>query len=129
MNVKMIRTLLWLVAVGAVATGLAACGGGDSPTATPEPVAAATNTPLPPTDTPIPPTDTPIPPTDTPLPPTDTPIPPTPTSPPPTDTPTATVDPASLSSESCIVCHSNEETLQALAEDKTVQSEATSGEG
>jgi hypothetical protein len=124
MNVRMIRTLLWLVAVGAVATGLAACGGGDSPTATavPELVAAATDTSLPLTDTPIPPTDTPIPPTDTP-------IPPTPTSPPPTDTPTATVDPASLSSESCIACHTSEETLQALAEDNTVQSEATSGEG
>jgi hypothetical protein len=34
-----------------------------------------------------------------------------------------------MSSENCQGCHINQETLQALAEDKQVKSEATSGEG
>lgn len=44
-------------------------------------------------------------------------------------TPIPDVDVAALSSENCVNCHTNQETLQALAEDKVVQSEATSGEG
>ncbi len=39
------------------------------------------------------------------------------------------MDVASLSSDNCIGCHTDEATLQALAEDKEVKSEATSGEG
>jgi hypothetical protein len=36
---------------------------------------------------------------------------------------------ASLSSENCIGCHTDQATLEALAEDKVVKSEASSGEG
>jgi hypothetical protein len=70
---------------------------------------------MPPTDTPVPPTDTPVPATDTPVPPTDTPVSPT-------DTPVPSAD-------SCVLCHTNEETLQAVAEEKVVKSAETSGEG
>jgi hypothetical protein len=59
--------------------------------------------------------------------PTDTPEPEPEVSP--TDTPEPDVDVASLSSDNCIGCHTNQETLEALAEDKVVKSEATEGEG
>jgi hypothetical protein len=36
---------------------------------------------------------------------------------------------AFLSSENCVGCHTNQTILEALAEDKVVKSEATSGEG
>jgi mono/diheme cytochrome c family protein len=39
------------------------------------------------------------------------------------------VDVASLSSDNCISCHTDDATLQELAEEKEVKSEATSGEG
>jgi hypothetical protein len=39
------------------------------------------------------------------------------------------VDVASLSSDNCLGCHTNQETLQTLAEEKEVKSEASSGEG
>jgi hypothetical protein len=113
------------------------------------------DTPVPPSPTAVPPTDTPVPPTDTPEPepeeasPTDTPAPEpepeeaTPTYTPepepeseevsPTDTPEPEpepdVDVASLSSDNCVGCHTDQETLEALAEEKEVKSEATSGEG
>jgi hypothetical protein len=127
MKIKIIKTVIWPAILAIAIVGLAACGG---PTPTAEPTEAAavpTDTPVPPTDTPVPPSDTPVPPTDTPVPPTDTPAPPTDTPAPPTDTPTP--DLASLSSENYVGCHTDEKTLQALAEDKSVKSEATSGEG
>ena len=89
----------------------------------------ATDTPVPATDTPVPPTDTPVPPTDTPVPATDTPVPATDTPVPPADTPVPTEAPAVASADSCVVCHTNEETLKAIAEDKEVKSAETSGEG
>jgi hypothetical protein len=139
MNVRMaIRGSIWLVVLGIVTAGLTVCSG---PTPVPKStelavVAAPTDTAVlpsptsvPPTDTPVPPSPTPVPPTDTPVPPTDTPVPPSPTPLPPTDTPAPTVDASSVSAENCVTCHTDEATLQALAEDKEVQSEATSGEG
>jgi len=36
---------------------------------------------------------------------------------------------AALRSDTCIGCHTSQETLQVLAEDKEVKPEATSGEG
>jgi hypothetical protein len=132
MNVRMaIRGSIWLVVLGIVTAGLTVCSG---PTPVPKPtevavVAAPTDTPVPPSPTPVPPTDTPVPPSPTPIPPTDTPVPPSPTPLPPTDTPVPTVDASSVSAENCVTCHTDEATLQALAEDKEVQSEATSGEG
>lgn len=74
------RLLLSITVILLLALALTACGGG-------EPVAQATDTPVPPTNTPVPSTNTPVPPTDTPVPPTDTPVPPTDTPVPPTDTP------------------------------------------
>jgi hypothetical protein len=56
-------------------------------------------------------------------------VPASPTPVPPEDTPTPEAEAASASSDSCIGCHTSQETLQALAVDKTVKSEATSGEG
>ncbi len=49
----------------------------------------------------------------------------------PTEEPTVApaVDVASLSSQNCVNCHTIQETLQALAEEKEVKSEASSGEG
>jgi outer membrane biosynthesis protein TonB len=41
----------------------------------------------------------------------------------------AVVDVSTLSSDNCVNCHTNQETLQALAEDKKVTSEASLGEG
>jgi outer membrane biosynthesis protein TonB len=103
------------------------------PSPTPAPEA---DTPPPPTDTPVPPSPTPPPPTDTPVPATDTPEPePEPVEASPTDTPEpepepdTEVDVASLSSDNCLGCHTDQETLEALAEDKVIKSEATSGEG
>ena len=113
----------------------------------------STDAQVPPSPTPAPEMDTPEPPSPTPPPPTDTPEPASPTSAPPTDTPASPtdtpepeaeevsptdtpepepepdVDVASLSSDNCIGCHTSQETLQALAEEKEVKSEATSGEG
>lgn len=132
MNVRMaIRGSIWLVVLGIVTAGLTVCSG---PTPVPKQtevavVAAPTDTPLPPSPTPVPATDTPVPPSPTPVPPTDTPVPPSPTPLPPTDTPAPTVDASSASAENCVTCHTDEATLQALAEDKEVKSEATSGEG
>jgi hypothetical protein len=47
----------------------------------------------------------------------------------PADTATPESDDETASSDNCIACHTSQETLQALAEDKTISSEATSGEG
>jgi hypothetical protein len=136
MNVTKVSILAWLAVLGIVIAALTACTG---PATTPQPTEVAalpsstlsqpTDTAVPPSPTPVPPTDTPVPPSPTPVPPTDTPVPPSPTPVPPTDTPTPEVDLASMSSENCQGCHTSQETLQALAEDKEVKSEATSGEG
>jgi hypothetical protein len=146
MNMRMaIRGSIWLVVLVIVTAGLTVCSGPTpvpqstevavvaAPTDTavlpsPTPV-PATDTVVPPSPTPVPPTDTPVPPSPTPVPPTDTPVPPSPTPLPPTDTLAPTVDASSVSAENCVTCHTDEATLQALAEDKEVQSEATSGEG
>jgi mono/diheme cytochrome c family protein len=45
------------------------------------------------------------------------------------DTPTPEEAEAVAGSDNCIACHTSQETLQALAVDTTVESEATSGEG
>lgn len=146
MYARILRTAVWLLVIAVTALGVKACA---SSTPTVEPTAVAvllpTTTPEPPLPTAIPPTDTAVPPTDTPAPPTDTPKPASPTPIPAEDTPTpepedtatpesedtATPesDEATASSDNCIACHTSQETLQALAEDKTVKSEATSGEG
>ena len=144
MNLRITKTLIYLVILAVTGIGLNTC---TSSTPTVEPTAVAlkppTTTPEPPLPTAVPPTDTPVPPSPTPAPPTDTPVPPSPTSAPPTDAPvqasptpvppadtvTATADTASASSENCVGCHTSQETVQALAEDKTVKSEVTEGEG
>jgi hypothetical protein len=144
MNVRTVRMLIYLAVLVAVGLVVKACATSE-PTVEPTKVAV-----VPPTTTPEPPLPTAVPPTDTP-PPTETAVPPSPTPAPPTDTPpptetvalasptaippedTATPEPevdlASATSENCVGCHTSQEVLQALAEDKTVQSEATSGEG
>ena len=122
MKTLVIKLMAWLALLAIVPLGLTACSGS---TPVPEPTEIA----VAPSPTSIPPTNTPVPPTDTPIPPTDTPVPPTDTPPPPTETPTQEVELASLSSENCVGCHTDEATLQALAEDTSVKSEATSGEG
>jgi outer membrane biosynthesis protein TonB len=104
------------------------------PPPSPTPAPETTDTPPSPTDTPVPPSPTPPPPTDTPVSPTDTPEPePEPEEASPTDTPEPEpepeVDVASLSSDNCLGCHTDQETLEALAEEKEVESEASSGEG
>jgi hypothetical protein len=146
MQARIIRTVFWLIILAVTALGVKACAGS---TSTPEPTAVAV---LPPTTTPEPPLPTAVPPTDTAIPPTETPAPPTatpteePASPTPAASATATAEPedtatpepedtptpepeAAADSDNCIGCHTSQETLQALAEDKTVKSEATSGEG
>jgi hypothetical protein len=145
MSATMVRTFVWLAILGVVTLALAVCSG---PTTTPplptevevaiEPTTASpqstepeesTDTPVPPSPTPVPPTNTPVPPSPTPIPATDTPEPPSPTPPPPTDTPEPTVDVSSASSENCVTCHTDQATLETLAVEKEVKSEATSGEG
>ncbi len=98
------RTLFWVVGlVGITVLLLAAC----APTPTPIPTAEPP-TKAPPTNTPVPPpTDTPAP-TDTPVPPSPTPIP---------------------SADNCVTCHTDEETLKALAVEKQTGSKETEGEG
>jgi hypothetical protein len=122
-----------------VAAWLTACGAQPAPAPTEAPTAVAmqptdtplpaTDTPVPATDTPIPPTDTPVPPTDTPVPATDTPVPATDTPVPATDTPIPPTDMPPASAESCALCHTSQETLLAMAEEKSVKSAETSGEG
>jgi hypothetical protein len=149
MSATIVRALLWLALLGVIGAGLTVCSG-QTPTQLPptvEEVAVrpsptrvqSTDVGVPPSPTPPPPTDTPEPASPTSPPPTDTPVSPTDTPEPeaeevsPTDTPEPEpepdVDVASLSSDNCIGCHTSQETLQALAEEKEVKSEATSGEG
>jgi hypothetical protein len=109
-------------------TVLLLSGCGDTATATPEataiamePTSAPTEAPAPtsaPTEPPSPTaTPTELPPTDTPAP-TDTPFP--------TDTPT----PEAVDDTACIACHTDQETLQAVAEEPEEEGESLSeGEG
>ncbi len=124
MKAQITKLLVYVGLLVATGLGFKACSQSKE-VVVPTAVAVArqpTTTPLPPLPTPIPPTDTPVPPTDTPAPPTDTPEPATATAEP-------TEETASAGSENCVACHTSAETLQALAEDKTVKSEATEGEG
>jgi hypothetical protein len=135
MNVRMVKILIYLAALAVMGWGIRACSS-EAPTVEPTAVAVLppTTTPEPPLPTPVPPTETPVPPSPTPAPPTDTPsptdtlVPASPTPVPPKDTPTPEAE-VSVGSENCVACHTSQETLQALAVDKTVTSEATSGEG
>jgi outer membrane biosynthesis protein TonB len=150
---KLLRTLVWLVALGVIIVGLTMCtgtspgpGATDAPvaveptqaaaapptaepteTSTPEPTeAAATETP---TAEPAEAVATETPTVEPTAEPTETPtVEPTEE---PTEEPTGApaVDVASLSSQNCVNCHTVQETLQALAEEKGVKSEASSGEG
>lgn len=119
-------------------------------TTTPEPPLP---TAIPPTETSVPPSPTAAPPTDTAVPAsptvepedtatpepedTATPEPEDTATPEPedtataeaADTPTPEEEEAVAGSDNCIACHTSQETLQALAVDTTVESEATSGEG
>ncbi len=112
------RQTLWcLLALGVLAMAmLAGCGPQPTPVA---PVPPTTPAAPKPTDTPVPPTATPVPPS-----PTATPVPPTATPAPPTPTPTSPP-----SADNCVACHTQAETLQALAEEKAVKSAETEGEG
>ncbi len=145
MSATMVRTFIWLAILGIVTVTLTVCSGPtttsplptevdvavEPTTAPPQPTEPEepTDTPVPPSSTPVPPTNTPVPPSPTRIPATDTPEPPSPTPPPPTDTPEPTVDVSSVSSENCVSCHTDQATLEALAVEKEVKSEATSGEG
>jgi mono/diheme cytochrome c family protein len=150
MQVRIARTIFWLLILAVTALGVKACAG-SKPSVEPTAVAV-----LPPTTTPIPPLPTSVPATDTPEPPpatatlvpptaTATEVPASPTPVPEEDTPTpepkptappeeeaiATPEDEAVAGDSgnCVGCHTSQETLEALAVDKTVESEATSGEG
>jgi hypothetical protein len=125
----MVKIVIYLVVLAVMGWGVRACTA-ETPIVEPTAVAVLppTTTPEPPLPTPLPPTETPVPPSPTPAPPTDTAVPPSPTPVPPEETPTPEAE-VSVGSENCVACHTSQETLQALAEDKTVKSEATSGEG
>ncbi len=150
MQVRITRTIVWVLILAATALGVKACAG-STPSVEPTEVAV-----LPPTTTPIPPLPTSVPATDTPEPPpaTATLVPPTttateppasPTAVPEEDTPTPEPEPSATpedeatatpedeavadDSGNCVGCHTSQETLEELAVDTTVESEATSGEG
>jgi hypothetical protein len=159
MKAKMLaRMSVWLVVLGVMTAGLTFCNQpmpDEVATVTPRVMSQATNTEMP-TSTPAPATDTPTaaePTTVVIEEVTETPIAePTQTA---TEVPTveptevateeptaeatpeateeatvaAVVDVSTLSSDTCVTCHTSQETLQALAEDKKVASEASSGEG
>ena len=103
---------------------LSACGGAEPTTVAVEPTTAATERPAPtsvPTEPPAP-TDTP----------TEPPAPTeAPTEPPPTDTPapTDTPTPEVVDDSACISCHTDEETLKALAEEPEAAETLSEGEG
>jgi len=154
MVTRIISTLLYVGLLVITALATKACTS-SAPTIEPTAVAAVISTTKPeaPLPTAIPPTETPVPPSPTPAPPTDTAVPASSTPAPVEDTATpepedtATPEPedtataeaedtptpeeaeAVAGSDNCIACHTSQETLQALAVDTTVESEATSGEG
>jgi hypothetical protein len=103
---------------------LSACGGAEPTTVAVEPTAAATEPPPPtsvPTEPPAP-TDAPTEPTA----PTEAPTEPPPTNTPaPTDTPTPEV----VDDSACITCHTDEETLKALATEPEEAESLSEGEG
>jgi outer membrane biosynthesis protein TonB len=103
---------------------LSACGGAEPTTVAVEPTTAATEPPAPtsaPTEPPAP-TDTP---TEPPAP-TEAPTePPPPDTPAPTDTPTPEV----VDDSACIACHTDEETLRALAKEPEEAESLSEGEG
>jgi hypothetical protein len=109
-----------------VALVLTACG--STPTAAPEPTAVAVQ----PTEA-VEPTVAPTepPPTPTEEPPTPTEEPPTPTEPPLTNTPepTATPTPVPIDDSGCITCHTDDETLKALATEPEAPEVESEGEG
>ena len=107
---------------------LSACGGAtEAPTEPPEPTEVAAQPTTAPTEPP-PPTDTPTepPPTDVPTepPPTEA-----PTEPPPTATPTEEPTPEVVDDTACIACHTDQETLMAVAEEEEVPEVESEGEG
>jgi outer membrane biosynthesis protein TonB len=119
-----VTTLLGLLLL--VALVLAGCGGKPTaaPTEPPEPteVAAATVAPtVAPTEPPKP-TDVP---TEEPTPePTEA-----PTEPPPTATPTEEPTPEPIDDTGCITCHTDEETLKAMATEEEAPEVESEGEG
>jgi outer membrane biosynthesis protein TonB len=109
---------------------LAGCGGepAAAPTEPPEPteVAAATAEPTAAPTEPPPPTDVP---TEEPtLEPTEEPTE-APTEPPPTATPTEEPTPEPVDDSGCITCHTDEETLKALAVEPEAAESLSEGEG
>ena len=105
---------------------LALVGCGGEPTAAPteplpteiavQPTTPATETPAP---TEVPPTDVPTEP-----PPTEP-----PTEPPPTATPTEEPTPEPVDDTACVTCHTDEETLKAVAEEPEETESLSEGEG
>jgi hypothetical protein len=121
MRIKWVALVLVSAAM-VMGLSMVACGGA-APTAAPTEMAAVpTDTgAMPATESPVTVTEPPLP---SPLPVTDTPAPlPTDTAEPPT--PTAEL----VSAENCIGCHTDQPTLQAMAVEEEIVSEATSGEG
>ena len=109
---------------------LAGCGG--EPTAAPTeppPTEVAVQPTTPPTELPAP-TEPPVP---TEVPPTEVPTepPPTeaPTEPPPTATPTEEPTPEAVDDTACVACHTDEETLKAVAEEPEETEALSEGEG
>jgi hypothetical protein len=126
--VKYRRTVVvGVLLLGALA--VAACGGGPSPvasqpTALPTAPLAPTNVPTePPTATSMPTVPPPATDTPSPAPPTDTPVPTD--TPAPTDTPT----PEAVDDSACIACHTDQETLQAVAKVEPTPESLSEGEG
>lgn len=123
------KLIIGLVGLAVLAFGVAvvACGGATAPAEAPTQAVVQAPTEPPPTEPP--PTEAPTePPTEAPA--TQAPPAEAPTEPPATDTPAPTEAPAEMASaDNCIGCHTDQPTLQALAVDQEVKSEATSGEG
>ena len=105
---------------------VAGCGGGPTATPTEPPTEVAVQPTMAPTE--VPPTEAP-----TELPPTETPTepPPTeaPTEPPPTATPTEEPTPEPVDDTACVACHTDEETLKAVAEEPEETEALSEGEG
>jgi outer membrane biosynthesis protein TonB len=133
---KMVFSTRWFGALVILllltALALGACGGSaPEPTTAPEPTEVAAQPTTAPTEPPLP-TEEPTepPPTEAPTepPPTEAPTE-APTEVPPTATPTEEPTPEVVDDTACIACHTDQETLMAVAEEEEVPEVESEGEG